>query len=186
MRIIFLGPPGCGKGTQAKLLHDRFGLAIIGTGDMLRSAVNDGTPTGKKLAAIMASGRLVPDDVVNEIVFEFFHATNPPKDFVLDGYPRNREQAEFLDGGLKDCGLSLSKVILFKVPEVELIRRMTTRRMTDQRADDDDATILKRQELYHETTAPVAEYYRKAGLLAEINALGAVETVHKQIVDLIT
>jgi adenylate kinase len=150
----------------------------------LRAAVKEGTPTGKRVAAIMAHGQLVPDEVVNDLVSEFFHSANPPKCFVLDGYPRNGEQAEFLDRDLKECGLGLTRVILFNVPEEELIRRMTSRRLTDRRDDDDDATVRKRLKLYHDTTAPIAEYYRKAGLLVEIDADGDVEAIHKQIVAL--
>src|SRR5438105_2443435 len=119
MRLIFVGPPGSGKGTQARLLQDRYGFVCIGTGDLLRSAVKDGTPAGKLAEPYMSRGALVPDDIVNERIREFFLSPNPPKKFILDGYPRNLAQAEFLDRNLRDSGLPLSKVILFDVPDAE-------------------------------------------------------------------
>lgn len=180
MRIIFLGPPGSGKGTQAKLLQQHLGLTVIGTGDLLRAAVKAGTPTGKKAESFMNSGKLVPDEVVNDIVDDFFHAANPPQKFLLDGYPRTVAQAEFLAKILSDCKLHVNKVLLFEVPEDELIRRMNSRRLAENRADDDEATIRKRLETYRQQTAPLVDHYQRQGLLAVIPATGDVEAIHRQ------
>jgi len=180
MRVIFLGPPGSGKGTQAKLLQQHLGLTVIGTGDLLRAAVKAGTPTGKKAENYMNSGQLVPDEVVNDIVDDFFHGANPPQKFLLDGYPRTVAQAEFLARILADCKLDINKVLLFEVPEGELIRRMNSRRLAENRADDDEATIRKRLDTYRQQTAPLVDHYRRLGLLSEIPAIGDVEAIHRQ------
>jgi len=181
MRVILFGPPGSGKGTQAKLLTERLGLAYLGTGDLLRRAVREKTPTGAKAEQFMVAGKLVPDAVVNDIVDEFFHGANPPTRFVLDGYPRNTAQAEFLDRVLADCKLGLSAVLLFHVPDDELTRRMLARGAAERRADDTEATIRKRLEVYAAETAPVVEHYRRAGLLSEIEATGEVDSVYQTV-----
>jgi adenylate kinase len=185
MRLIFVGPPGSGKGTQAKLLHDRYGVMCIGTGDLLRSAVREGTPSGKLAEPFMLRGALVPDDIVNGRVAEYFTGDHPPKKFLLDGYPRNKSQAEFLDGTLKAAGLALTRVIHFDVPDEELVRRLDGRGKVEGRADDTIETIRQRLKLYHDATKPVVEHYRQTGLLAEVLAIGDIESIHKQVVGLI-
>jgi adenylate kinase len=186
MRTVFVGPPGSGKGTQAKLLTERRGLDYLGTGDLLRRAVREHTPTGQKAEHYMALGQLVPDEVVNEIVSEFFHGADPPKRFVLDGYPRNVDQARYLDDVLADCNLVLTRVLLFNVPEDQLVRRMNCRKLAENRADDNEAAIRKRLEVYRDTTRPVVEHYRRAGLLAEIDATGDVEAIHQKVIESLT
>src|SRR5438105_9273030 len=113
MRIVFVGPPGSGKGTQARLLEDRLGLLHISTGDLLRTAIREGTPCGKLVEPYVVAGQLVPDEIVNERVSEYFHGPNPPQKFVLDGYPRTAAQAEYLDSILAECRLPLTRAILF-------------------------------------------------------------------------
>jgi adenylate kinase len=186
MRIIFIGPPGSGKGTQAKLLQQHLGLTVIGTGELLRAAVKAATPTGKKAESFMNSGKLVPDELVNDIVDDYFHGPNPPQKFLLDGYPRTVAQAEFLKTTLADCNLNIDKVLLFDVAEDELIRRMNARRLAENRADDDEATIRKRLDTYRQQTAPLVDHYRRQGLLAVIAATGDVGAIHKQTLSHLT
>jgi len=182
IRLVFVGPPGSGKGTQAKLLNEKFGVTCIGTGDLLRSAVREGTPSGKLAEPYMKRGELVPDEVVNARVNEYFSGPSPPKKFLLDGYPRNTSQAEFLDKSLKAAGISLTRVILFDVPDDELVRRLETRGTIEARPDDSIEVIRNRLKLYHETTEPVVGHYRRSGLLAEIRATGTKDDIHKQVV----
>lgn len=182
MRIVFVGPPGSGKGTQAKLLQERMGLRLIGTGDLLRGAVKAGTPTGRKAEAFMVRGELVPDDVVNDIVAEYFRGPNPPEKFLLDGYPRNVPQAEFLDRVLAEARLPVTRIVYFSVPESELIRRIEVRRSAENRADDDAAAVRQRLATYEQATRPVVDYYLKTGNLIEIAAVGDVEAIHQKVV----
>jgi adenylate kinase len=182
MRIVFVGPPGSGKGTQAKLVQERLGLPVIGTGDLLRGAVKAGTATGRKAEQFMVRGELVPDGVVNDIVAEYFCGTNPPTKFLLDGYPRNVSQAEFLDGALANCKLPLTRVIFFMVSENELIRRIEVRRTAENRADDDAAAVRQRLATYEQATRPVVDYYQKTGILVEIPAVGDVEAIHRRVI----
>lgn len=186
MRIIFLGPPGSGKGTQAKLLQDRLSLTLIGTGDLLRAAVRDSTPTGKKAHSYMAAGHLVPDEVVNQIVADFFQGANPPQRFLLDGYPRTVAQAEFLGKTLTGCKLPIDRVLLFDVPEDELVKRLNSRRLAEGRVDDDESTIRNRLETYRNQTAPLVEHYRGLGKLANISATGDVEEIHRRVMAQLT
>jgi adenylate kinase len=182
MRVILFGPPGSGKGTQAKLLTDRLGLAYLGTGDLLRQAVREQTPTGKNAEHYMLAGQLVPDAVVNEIVREYFGRADRPREFVLDGYPRTVSQAEFLDGVLSPkSGLDVKDVIVFHVPESELLRRMLGRAASEGRADDTDETMRKRLAVFAESTRPVIDYYRKAGLVRDVEATGDVEAVYQAV-----
>lgn len=181
MRVILFGPPGSGKGTQATLLTDRLGLASLGTGDLLRRAVREQTPIGKKAEQFMLAGQLAPDAVVNDIVAEFFGTGDPPRSFVLDGYPRTVGQAEFLDATLKKADRAVTGVVVFHVPEAELTRRMLGRSATERRADDTEATIRKRLEVFAECTRPVVDHYRKAGLVNEIEATGDVEAVYQAV-----
>src|SRR5262245_48391184 len=127
MRIILLGPPGCGKGTQAKLLSQRYGLEHIATGDILRAAIHNKTPAGLRARADVEAGRLVPDDLVNDLIAERFGQEPRPERFVLDGYPRTLAQAMALDAVLRQHGLLLTGVLLLDVPDEEIIRRVSGR-----------------------------------------------------------
>jgi adenylate kinase len=182
MRLVFLGPPGSGKGTQARLLNQRLGLAIIGTGDILRDAVRRKTPLGKQVETYLVSGRLAPDDLVNEVVSDLFHRPDHPSRFVLDGYPRTLPQAVSLEDLLEQGGLPLGCAVQFVVPEEELVKRLSGRRLVECRADDDAETVRKRLAVYQAGIAPLVEHFRREGLLREVDATAPVETVYEAIV----
>jgi adenylate kinase len=184
MRLVFLGPPGSGKGTQARLLSDRLGLAAIGTGDILRDAVKRGTPLGKKVEEYLVSGRLAPDELVNDVVAERFHRPDRPSRFVLDGYPRTMQQAAAIDKTLTELGLPLQRAILFTVPVEELVRRIGGRRLAEGRRDDTEETARKRLVEYETNTAPLIDYYRRDGRLYEVDATADVESVYKSVANL--
>jgi adenylate kinase len=182
MRLVFLGPPGSGKGTQARLLSERLGLKAIGMGDILREAVRGGTHLGKQVEQYLESGRLAPDDLVNEVVADLFRREDRPTKFVLDGYPRTLPQAASFDRVLRQAGQDLSCVALFTVPDEELVRRLGGRRLAEGRADDTAETVRKRLDVYRSNMAPLVEHFRREGLLHEIDATAAVETVYRAIV----
>src|SRR5262245_39205244 len=181
MRLVFVGPPGSGKGTQAKLLRERRGYTVIGTGDILRDAVKRRTPLGQKVEACLTSGRLVSDELVNELVADLFHRDDHPVRFVLDGYPRTVGQAEALDDFLHAADQDLQHVFQFVLPDEDVIKRLEGRRTQEQRADDNAETVRKRLTVYHAAADNVVEYYRRKGLLREIDAGQDVEKVYKQI-----
>jgi len=211
MRLIFIGPPGSGKGTQTKLLSTRLGLSHIGTGDLLREAVQRDTPAGRQAKSFMAGGQLVPDDVVNTIVAEVFAQRNRSDNFVMDGYPRTLHQARAFDDVLRRFGFPLDGVILLVVPDQEIIRRLSGRwncpnpecnatyhvplkppkvaGVCDnchsplmQREDDREETVRMRLQIYHDRHAELLDYYRKIGLLIEVPGLGDFETIYQNII----
>jgi adenylate kinase len=181
MRLVFVGPPGSGKGTQAKLLRERRGYTVIGTGDIFREAVKRRTPLGVKIESCLASGRLVPDDLVNELVAELFRRDDHPVRFVLDGYPRTVGQAEALGDILHRTGQDLQHVFQFVLPDEDVIKRLEGRRTQEQRSDDGAETVRKRLSVFHGASDDLVEYYRRKGLLREIDAGQDVEKVYKQI-----
>jgi adenylate kinase len=187
MRLILLGPPGAGKGTQAQHLVAKYGLVQLSTGDMLRAAVKAGTPLGRQVADIMASGALCPDDVVVAIVEDRIEQPDARKGFILDGFPRTVAQAEALDRMLKRHGSGLEAVIELKVDEAALIKRIENRvaQMTAQgqplRADDTPEVLHRRLTAYREQTAPLIAYYRRHDLLRSIDGMQPVENVAAQI-----
>ena len=172
-RVVLLGPPGAGKGTQAQVLCQHLGVPAISTGDMLREAVAEGTPLGNKVQAIMASGALVDDATMAEVVRERLAKPDAARGYLLDGYPRTLPQAETLAGILRDAGQDLDAVLLVDVPEDELVRRTLLR----GRADDQEAVIRERLRVYREKTAPLIGYYRQRGLLREIDGNRPIEDV---------
>jgi adenylate kinase len=182
MRLVFLGPPGSGKGTQARLLKERLGLQAIGMGDILREAVRGGTPLGKQVKQYLHSGQLAPDDLVNEVVADLFRRDDRPTKFVLDGYPRTLPQAVSFERVLGQAGQDLKCAVLFTVPDEELVRRLGGRRLAEGRIDDSAETVRKRLDLYRSNMAPLVDHFRREGLLQEIDATADVESVYRAIV----
>jgi adenylate kinase len=187
MRLILLGPPGAGKGTQAQHLVAQYGLVQLSTGDMLRAAVKAGTPVGLKAQGIMAAGGLVPDDVVVEIVSQRIEEPDARKGFILDGFPRTVPQAEALDRMLAERGIALDAVIELKVDEAALIRRIETRiaqmqaRGEPLRADDSPEVLHKRLSAYRELTEPLIAYYSSKGTLRTVDGMAPIDEVAAQI-----
>jgi adenylate kinase len=181
MRLIFLGPPGSGKGTQAKLLAERLGVPAISTGDMLREAVCRGTPLGRRAQAIMEAGELVPDEVVIGLVRERTGLPDTRNGFLLDGFPRTIEQAEALDRILEGNGAAVDGVINLLVPEGTLVERLLGRAALEGRSDDRRETVAERLRVYREKTAPLVEHYRGLRLLLDVDGSGSVEEVAGRI-----
>ena len=181
MRLIFLGPPGSGKGTQAKLLAERLGVPAISTGDMLRDAVRRGTPLGRRAQAIMDAGELVPDDVVIGLVRERIALPDAAKGFLLDGFPRTIEQAEALDRILRGNAAPLDGVINLLVPEGTLLERLLGRAALEGRSDDRREAVAERLRTYREKTAPLVQHYRDLGLLTDVDGSGSIDEVAGRI-----
>ena len=212
MKLILLGPPGAGKGTQAKMLMDRFDIPQISTGDILRAAVKDGTPMGLKAKGCMDSGELVPDEVVVGIVKERLQKADCDNGFILDGFPRTVPQADALSADLVELDKQLDAVVSLDVDIDALVERLTGRRtcrdcsrgyhvMFDpsktsgvcdvcggelvQRDDDQETTIRKRLDVYQEQTEPLVAYYRSAGLLKELDGMQDINIVQQNMLDIL-
>ena len=210
MRIVFLGPPGSGKGTQAQILAQKLGIPQISSGDLLREAVQNDTLTGKKAKSYMEKGELVPDSIVIELVQE---RIKDDKAYILDGFPRNVEQAEKLDNVLSELGLPLDYVVNIEVPLEKLIERLSGRLTCKecnaiyhsvynppkkegicdvcggelfQRSDDTEAAITQRFETYKKQTEPVITYYREKGMLTTIDGTRSIEETARDIEKRIT
>jgi adenylate kinase len=181
MRVIFLGPPGSGKGTQAKLLAGRLGVPAISTGDILREAVRQGTPLGRRAKAIMEAGELVPDEVVIGLIRDRTAEADARNGFILDGFPRTIEQARALDRLVAGNGAALDGVINLLVPEKTLLERMLGRATQEGRSDDRPETVAERLRVYREKTAPLVEHYRGLGILSEVDGSGSIATVADRI-----
>jgi adenylate kinase len=183
VRLILLGPPGAGKGTQAQRLVARHGIVQLSTGDMLRAASAAGTPVGTRAKAIMDRGDLVPDDVMIEIIDERLDQPDTANGFILDGFPRTVAQAEALDRLLDEKGLVLDRVIEIAVDDKILQSRIENRiqETGGARADDSAETLKKRLAVYYAQTAPVADYYRKRSMLKTVDGMGTVEEVSATI-----
>jgi adenylate kinase len=188
MRLILLGPPGAGKGTQAQHLVAKYGIVQLSTGDMLRAAVKAGTPLGRKVEGIMASGALCPDDVVVSIVEQRIGEPDARKGFILDGFPRTVPQAEALDRMLASHGIGLDAVIELRVDEEALVRRIESRiaemqkRGEPLRPDDNADVLHRRLAAYRQQTAPLIAYYRDHGILRSIDGMAPIEQVAEAIV----
>ncbi|SDS56245.1 Adenylate kinase [Nocardioides scoriae] len=181
MRMIFMGPPGAGKGTQAKHVATHFGIPAISTGDIFRANVSQGTELGRKAQEFMDSGEYVPDEVTNLMVRNRIDERDAEPGFLLDGYPRTLAQVEELDGMIKHTGHELDAVVVLTVDAEELVQRLLHRAETDGRSDDTEEVIRRRQEVYTEQTEPLIEVYRERGLLIEVDGMGEVEDVTQRI-----
>ena len=188
MNLILLGPPGCGKGTQAARLKEKYGVIPLSTGDMLRAAVAAGTDVGKKAKAIMEAGQLVPDDVVVGVIAERIGQSDVQKQgFVLDGFPRTVAQAKSLDQMMEKRGWKLDHIIEMKVDEQALFARIDKRARETAaaggavRADDNAETLKKRITVYREQTQPILPYYAKAGRLKSVEGMAPIDDVTKQL-----
>ncbi len=208
-RVVLLGAPGAGKGTQAKMLIDKFKIPQISTGDILRKAVADGTPLGKEAKAIMESGGLVSDKIVLGLVEERLKQPDCKNGFILDGFPRNTAQAEALDKLLAAVNMPLTIALTVDVEKSELMKRLTGRRTCKscqqmyniyftppkkegvcdkcsgalfQRDDDKEETIKKRLEVYDTQTAPLISYYNKKGIMKTVMGVGSIDDIFKKVV----
>jgi adenylate kinase len=183
MRIVLLGPPGAGKGTQAARIARRFSAPHIATGDIFRANVASGTELGRVAQEYMDRGDLVPDDVVIAMVMERLAGDDCESGFVLDGFPRTVNQAEALDRRLVGLGTPLEAALSFDVTEEELLRRLAGRAAAEHRSDDAEQTIRHRLEVFGIKTRPLIEYYAHRGLLVNVDAMGPIEVVTKRILD---
>lgn len=210
MRVAFLGPPGAGKGTQARELAREWNVPHVATGDMLREAAAVGTPLGREAKGYMDRGALVPDDVIIRMIAERLGRPDARAGFLLDGFPRTIPQAEALERLLKDLGKPLERVVYFDVSEPELLRRLTGRRVCRncqtafnlvsapprtpgicdrcggelyQREDDSEATVRNRLAVYARQTAPLLDWYRGRGLLVSVPGEGAISDIRRGVRD---
>jgi adenylate kinase len=181
MRLILMGPPGAGKGTQAKFVADHFGIPAISTGDIFRANVTQGTELGVEAKRYMDAGDYVPDDVTNKMVRNRIDEPDAEPGFLLDGYPRTLAQVEELDGMIRFTGHRLDAAVVLTVDSEELVQRLVQRADTEGRADDTEDVVRKRQEVYAEQTAPLIEVYRERGLLVEVDGMGEVDEVTKRV-----
>jgi adenylate kinase len=208
MNLVLIGPPGAGKGTQAKKIAAKYNIPHISTGDMFREASESGSALGKELQSYMSAGRLVPDELVIKLVMERLTRKDTEKGFLLDGFPRTIPQAEALDKALSLACKKIEKVVAIIVEDEEIVKRLASRRVcvacgatyntitqppktndicdackgkVIQRADDNEATIRKRLSVYKEQTSPIIEYYSKTGIVRKVQGSGAVEGIFKAI-----
>jgi adenylate kinase len=176
-RVVLLGPPNAGKGTQARRIQERLGVLCVSTGDMLRRESESGTPLGLRVKGIMEAGGLVDDVTMAEVVRERLRQADAARGFLLDGYPRTLAQAETLDGILAESGQALDAVLLISVPEQELVRRALAR----GRSDDREEVIQERLRVYREKTEPLVGYYRRLGLLREVDGHRPIDEVGREL-----
>jgi adenylate kinase len=176
-----MGPPGAGKGTQAKYVADHFGVPAISTGDIFRANVSQGTPLGVEAKRYMDAGEYVPDEVTNLMVRNRIDEDDAAPGFLLDGYPRTLAQVHELDGMIGFTGHQLDAVVVLTVDPEELVQRLLQRALTDGRADDTEDVIRRRQEVYLEQTEPLIEVYRERGILVEVDGMGEVDDVTARI-----
>jgi adenylate kinase len=183
MRLLFMGPPGAGKGTQAEIVAERFGIPAISTGDIFRANVAENTELGIEAKRYMDAGEYVPDAVTNLMVRNRIDEEDAAKGFLLDGYPRTLDQVEELDGMIRHTGHRLDAVVVLTVDPGELVARLTARAEKEGRADDTEEVIRRRQEVYTEQTEPLIDVYRSRGLVCEVDGLGEVEEVTARILE---
>ncbi|MDA0672331.1 MAG: adenylate kinase [Cyanobacteria bacterium] len=180
-RLIFLGPPGAGKGTQAKQLSTFCHVPHISTGDILRAAVAEGTELGKKAQFYMDAGELVPDDLILDLIRERLSAADAASGWILDGFPRNVEQAAFLDTILDTMGQPYDCVVNLDVPDEVIVARLALRGQQEGRSDDAEAVIRNRLEVYRQRTEPLIEFYRNRQQLVSVDGNQPIETVTAEL-----
>ncbi|MFT3872810.1 MAG: adenylate kinase [Nocardioides sp.] len=181
MRLIIMGPPGAGKGTQAVFIAEHFKIPAISTGDIFRANVTRGTELGVEAQKYMNAGEYVPDEITNLMVRNRIDEPDAERGFLLDGYPRTLAQVEELDGMIAFTGHRLDGVVVLTADRDEIVGRLLQRAQTEGRADDTEDVIRRRQEVFAEQTAPLVEVYRGRGLLVEVDGMGAVEEVTRRI-----
>ena len=177
MRLVLVGPPGAGKGTQAQFLSKHYLIPHISTGDIFRANLKAGTPLGVEAQKFMDAGELVPDSVTNEMVKDRLTHADTANGFLLDGFPRNVAQAQVLSSILIEKKTPLDAVLELKIDDSEIVARLNNRRSVESRADDAEEVIVHRLNIYHEQTAPIVDYYRTEGSLITISATGAVDEI---------
>jgi adenylate kinase len=185
MRIVLLGPPGSGKGTQAALLVERLGVPHISTGALLRNAAKRGTELGLKAKALTDKGELVPDDIISDMIEERLSRADVANGFILDGYPRNLAQAKSLDALLERMGQPVDEAILIDLDAERIIRRIAKRAKEEGRADDTEETVRNRLQVYAQQTEPVADYYAERGLLTKVLGEGGVDEIFQRLVSIL-
>ena len=176
-----MGPPGAGKGTQAKFIAEHFKIPAISTGDIFRANVSQGTPLGTEAQRYMDAGEYVPDEVTNLMVRNRIDEPDAAPGFLLDGYPRTLAQVEELDGMIKHTGHALDAVVVLTVDDEEIVERLLQRAALEGRTDDTEDVVRRRQEVYADQTAPLIEVYRGRGILVEVDGLGEVDDVTQRI-----
>ena len=181
MRLLIMGPPGAGKGTQAKLIAEHYGIPAISTGDMFRAMKTADTPLARQVRDIMNSGGYVSDEITNQIVAERLAQSDCDGGFLLDGYPRTIAQVDSLDSGLAERGAPLDLVLSLLADEDAVVERLLKRAVIEGRADDNEDTIRVRQQVYAEQTAPLLAVYEARGLLVEVDGLGEIDEVSERV-----
>ncbi|MFT4009712.1 MAG: adenylate kinase [Nocardioidaceae bacterium] len=181
MRLILMGPPGAGKGTQAKTIAGHYGIPAISTGDIFRANVSAGTPLGVEAKRYMEAGQYVPDEVTNDMVRARLAEPDCEPGFLLDGYPRTLAQVTELDGMLADLGIAIDVVAVLTVDQEELVKRLLQRAQIEGRADDTEDVIRTRQQVYANETAPLIARYAERGLVAEVEGMGTVDEVSEKV-----
>lgn len=181
MRLVLMGPPGAGKGTQAAVLAARVGVPHISTGDIFRANVSENTPLGAEARRYMDAGEYVPDSVTNAMVRGRLGEADCGPGFILDGYPRTPEQVGELDSMLREAGRALEAVVAIEVGEGEIVARLLKRAADQNRSDDTEDVVRRRLEVYREQTAPLLAIYRQRGLLKTVDGIGATDEVTDRI-----
>ena len=185
IRILLIGPPGAGKGTQAALLAQHFGIPAISTGDIFRENVRNETPLGLEAKAFMDRGEYVPDSLTNALVRDRLNQEDAVAGFLLDGYPRTIDQVEELDDILEETEKKLDVVVQLTADSEELLRRLSGRAQEQGRSDDTPEVIKRRLDVYEEQTAPLIDIYASRSLVAKVNALGEIADVTNRIIEVL-